>query len=70
MLTLLRQAGVTQSLAMYQFFQNRIEHLYHILMPGHLAAASKIIDETKTTVFPTGSTEMQSFLVRPMSAEN
>ena len=61
-LNLLRKAGVTLKLSKCKFFQNKVDYLGHVLLPGKLAVARESTEAIRQATFPQNPTQMRSFL--------
>ena len=61
-LTLLRKAGVTLKLSKCKFFQNKVDYLGHIILPGKLAIAQESTEAIRQSTFPETPTQLRSFL--------
>jgi RNase H-like domain found in reverse transcriptase len=61
-LSILRNAGATLKLSKCRFFQSSVDYLGHVVYPGKLAVAQKIIDTLAQAHHPSTCTELKYFL--------
>ena len=61
-LDLLREAGVTLKLKKCSWFTNKVHYLGHVITPGKLSVATKPTEAFAKAIFPTGLTQLRSFL--------
>ena len=58
----LRDAGFSLKLKKCDFFQNKVNYLGHVIMPGKLLVAQKTVDAVKGFKLPETQTHIKSFL--------